>query len=126
MVVQLQQGGTETTNTGDSNYSIIAILPLPISSSTPRKRKKEATGATPSSSGAAGDSDEPDSRAPPSKKRKKLLCKYGAKCYQTSARHREQFDHPWHEAETHKLECADIKVEDVSSGQSCLLPTCTL
>ena len=111
-MVQLQQGRTETTNTSDGNY--ITILPLPISSSTPRKRKKEPTGATPLSSGPAVDSNEPDSRAPPSKKRKKPLCKYGAKCYQTSARHREQFDHPWHEAEIHRLECADIKVEDVS------------
>ena len=90
---------------------------------TPRKRKKESTGVggrpTPasSSSGAAVDSDEPDSSgAPPSKKRKKPLCKYGAKCYQTGTRHREQFDHPWHEAGAHRLECADIKVEEVSEG----------
>ena len=70
-----------------------------------------------SSSGAAVDSDEPDSSgAPPSKKRKKPLCKYGAKCYQTGTRHREQFDHPWHEAGAHRLECADIEVEEVSEG----------
>jgi hypothetical protein len=90
-------------------------------SSTPKKRKKGAAGGgerpTPasSSSGAAVDSDEPDSSgAPPSKKRKKPLCKYGAKCYQSGARHREQFDHPWHEAGAHRLECADIIVEEVS------------
>ena len=57
------------------------------------------------------DSDEPDSRPPPSKRRKKTVCKYGAKCYQTG---REQFDHPWDVSGVHKLECANIKVEDVS------------
>ena len=87
-------------------------------SSTPRKRKKESTGGggerpTPASS-SSGAAVEPDSSgAPPSKKRKNPLCKYGAKCYQTGARHREQFGHPWHEAGTHRLECADIKVEEV-------------
>ena len=93
-------------------------------SSTPRKRKKESTGggkrptpASSSSSRAAVDSVEPDSSgAPPSKKRKKPQCKYGAKCYQTGTRHREQFHHPWHEAGAHRLECADIKVEEVSEG----------
>ena len=62
----------------------------------------------------AGVKDKPDSETPPTKKQKKLLCKYGAKCYQSSAKHKEQFEHPWHEAGTHRLECAGIKVKDVS------------
>ena len=45
---------------------------------------------------------------------KKTVCKYRAKCYQAGARHREQFDHPWDVGGVHKLECANIKVEDVS------------
>ena len=42
-----------------------------------------------------GDSDDEDSHAPPSKRQGKPVCKYGAKCYQTNPKHREEFDHPW-------------------------------
>ena len=48
---------------------------------------------------------EEDSKPPPSKKtssskkgspiKKKPVCKYGPKCFQTSTKHKEQFDHPW-------------------------------
>ena len=79
------------------------------SSSPAKKRKREAVKYRDD-----GDYDEPDSGVPQSKKRKKPLCKYGAKCYQTGVRHGEQFDHPWDVGRVHKLECANIKVEDVS------------
>ena len=67
-----------------------------------------------SKAATSGDSDEPDSKPPPSKRKKKPVCKYGTRCYQTGARHREQFDHPLEVGGVHKLECANIKVEEVS------------
>lgn len=44
---------------------------------------------------------------------KRPLCKYGSKCYQKSAQHREQFDHPSDDSTTsvHRLTSAGITVE---------------
>ena len=80
------------------------------SSSRAKKRKREVAGER----AAAARGDEADSGASPVKRRKKPLCKYGDKCYQSGSRHREQFDHPEDVGGVHKLECADIKVEEVS------------
>ena len=100
----MDTGGDDTTSSSANGAS-----------SRPAKRKKAAIReSSRSATAAVVDSDEPDSRPPPSKRRKKTVCKYGAKCYQTGTRHREQFDHPWDVGGVHKLECANIKVEDVS------------
>ena len=80
------------------------------SSSRAKKRKREVAGDRVAAAGG----DEADSWASPVKRRKKPLCKYGDKCYQTGSRHREQFDHPEDVGGVHKLECADIKVKEVS------------
>ena len=40
---------------------------------------------------------KPESRdddSEPAPKRSKPVCKYGPKCYQTNAKHREEFEHP--------------------------------
>lgn len=97
-------------------------------SSGQRRRKREAIGGESSNSSTAAAAvgrDESGDGPPASKRPKKTPCKYGAKCYQTGARHREQFDHPWDVGGVHKVECANIKVENVSStiDMNSLLPS---
>ena len=57
-------------------------------STSQRKRKLGATPtkATPTKGAEPG---------PSPRKRVKQECKYGAKCYQKSKEHKEQFHHPW-------------------------------
>ena len=55
---------------------------------------KVTTGESSKSKAAAsGDNDEAHRKPPPNKRKKRPVCKYSTRCYQTGARHREQFDH---------------------------------
>lgn len=76
-------GGASGSGEGGENGKM-EVDKSPSKKGTPSKRKRKQ------------DPEEvSDEDTPPSKKQRKPVCKYGAKCYQTNSKHREEFDHPW-------------------------------